>query len=199
MMRAVLHDEPWDLRMKDTIFLLGVLMLLTACPVEAWSSSAKGMAAFEDVCARADEYDCYVNHKYGYALAWPKRHLRPLGESDAGDGQVFAAPDGRAELRCWGSFGIAAQQTIPEAMTQAMAEPGRKVTYKHAGGDFFVLSGYVEDRIFYRRSVLAHGVLATFELTYDAPLKEFFDPLIRDISAGFIIDPAFGLHGVHDE
>ena len=46
---------------------------------------------------------------------------------------------------------------------------------------------------------MAHGVLATFELTYEAPLKELFDPVIRNISAGFIIDPAFGLHGAHDE
>ena len=184
--------------MKDTITMLGVLMLLAACPVEAWSTSARKMETFEDVCARTD-YGCYVNHKYGYALAWPKRLLTPLGQSDAGDGQVFAAPDGRAELRCWGSFSNAPQQTIPQAMTRAMAEPGRQMTYTHAGRDFFVLSGYAEGRIFYRRSVLAHGVLATFELTYDAPLKKLFDPVIRDISAGFIIDPAFGLHGTHTE
>jgi len=179
--------------MKDRVLLLGVLILLTACPIGAASVSAKGMEAFEGVCSRADEYGCYVNHRYGYALAWPKRMLRPLGESDAGDGQVFASPDGRAELRCWGSFNETPQQTIPEALAQALAEPGRQVTYRHAAKDFFVLSGYETDRIFYRRSILAHGVLATFELTYEMSLKELFDPVIRDISAGFIIDPAFGL------
>lgn len=179
--------------MKDIVLLLGVSILLTVCPIGAGSVSAKGMEAFEGVCSRADEYGCYVNHRYAYALAWPKRLLRPMGESDAGDGQVFASPDGRAELRCWGSFNESPQQTIPEALAQALDQPGRQVTYRHADKSFFVLSGYTDGRIFYRRSILAHGVLATFELTYEKSLKELFDPVIRDISTGFLIDPAFGL------
>jgi hypothetical protein len=180
--------------MRHTLSLLMALFLLTTCQVGTGSASAKGMEAFEAVCSRADEYDCYVNHRYGYAMAWPKRLLLPMGESDAGDGQVFASPDGRAELRCWGNFNDAPQQTIPEALAQALAEPGRQATYRHAGRNFFVLSGYTDGRIFYRRSILAHGVLATFELTYETSLKKLFDPVIRDISTGFIIDPAFGLH-----
>lgn len=183
--------------MKDTVILLTALMLLTACPIGAGSTSPKKMAAFEDVCSRTDEYGCYVNHRYGYALAWPKRLLNPMGESDAGDGQVFAASDGRAELRCWGSINDTPRLTIPEALAQAQAEPGRQTTYRHAGRDFFVLSGYTGDTIFYRRSILADGVLATFELTYETSLKVLFDPVIEDISAGFIIDPAFGLHSGH--
>jgi len=179
--------------MRHTVLLVA-LLLLSAYPIGAGGAPTKGMDAFEDVCSRADEYDCYVNHRYGYALAWPKKLLSPMGESDAGDGQVFVSPGGRAVLRCWGSFNDAVQQTIPEALAQALAEPGRQVTYRHAGRSFFVLSGYTDGRIFYRRSILAHGVLATFELTYETSLKKLFDPVIRDISAGFIIDPAFGLH-----
>jgi hypothetical protein len=149
------------------------------------------MEAFEEVCSRMDEYDCYVNHRHGYALAWPKQLLVSMGESDAGDGQVFAAPDGRAELRCWGSANDAPQLTVSEALAQALTEPGRQVTYRHMGRNFFVLSGYKDDRIFYRRTILAHGMLAAFELTYETSLKKRFDPIIRDISSGFIIDPAF--------
>ena len=180
---------------KGVLVLLGV-MLLAAWPVGLWSASTKQMDAmgrFEDVCSRADEYGCYVNHRYGYALAWPKRLLSPRGESDAGDGQVFAAQDGRSELRCWGSFNDAPPLTISEALAAALAESRRQVTYKHLGRDFFVLSGHAGGRIFYRRTALAHGVLATFELTYEPSLKSLFDPVIQDLCAGFIIDPAFGL------
>jgi hypothetical protein len=183
--------------MKSAVILFVVLLVLTACPLEAGSASVKELEAFEDVCSRTVEYGCYVNHGYGYALAYPKRLLSPLGESDAGDGQVFASPDGRAELRCWGSFNDTPRQTISEALAQALTEPGRKVTYRHVGKGFFVLSGYTGGRIFYRRTLLAHGVLATFELTYETSLKKLFDPVIRDISAAFIIDPAFGWHGGH--
>lgn len=178
--------------MKDSIIiLLATLILLTICPIGAGSASPRGMEAFEEVCSRVDEYECYVNHRHGYALAWPKRLLVPMGESDAGDGQVFAAPDGRAELRCWGSANDGRPLTVSEALTQAITEPGRQVTYRHMGRDFFVLSGYRDGRIFYRRTILAHGKLATFELTYETSLKKLFDPIIRDISTGLIIDPAF--------
>ena len=113
-----------------------------------------------------------------------------MGESDAKDGQVFAASDGSAELRCWGGFSDASPRALPEAL----AEPRRQVTYKRAGESFFVLSGHVDGRIFYRRTILAQGVLAAFERTCDPPLKTLFDPVIRDLSAGFIIDPAFAHH-----
>ena len=177
--------------MNNPVIIFATLLLLATCPIGAWSASPRGMAAFEEICSRVDEYDCYVNHRHGYALAWPKRLLVPMGESDAGDGQVFAAPDGRAELRCWGSANDAPQLTVSEALTQALAEPGRQVTYRHMGKDFFVLSGYTAGRIFYRRTMLGHGMLATFELSYETSLKKLFDPIIRDISSGFIIDPAF--------
>ncbi len=177
--------------MNNSVIFFATLLLLATCPIGAGSASPGGMEAFEEVCSRVDEYDCYVNHRHGYALAWPKRLLIPMDESDAGDGQVFAAPDGRAELRCWGCTNDAPQLTASEALAQALTEPGREVTYRHMGKDFFVLSGYTAGRIFYRRTILAHGMLATFEITYETSLRKLFDPVIRDISVGLIIDPAF--------
>jgi hypothetical protein len=54
-------------------------------------------------------------------------------------------------------------------------------------------------RIFYRGALLAHEVLTTVELTYETSLKALFDPVIQDISAAFIIAPAFGRHQGHAE
>ena len=177
----------------DAAVTLLALALMLSCPPAVRSGTAETLA---DVCSRTEEYGCYVNHRYGYALAWPKRLLTPMGESDAGDGQIFTAPDGRAELRCWGSFSDDPHRALPEAQEQALAEPGRRVTYRHAGKGFFVLSGFAGDRIFYRRTVLAHGVLATFELMYDEALKKDFDRPVRDMSSSFTVDPAFGMHRV---
>jgi len=172
------------------------LLLTMTSAMTAWAAepAAEAMARLDRVCSRTAEYGCYANHKYGYVLAWPRKYLEPRGESDAGDGQVFAAPDGRAELRCWAGFNDVLEQTIPAAFLQALEESGRQVTYKYMGTDFFVLSGLQNDRIFYRRTMLAHGVLATFELSYDPTLKTLFDPVARDLSTSFTIDPAFALH-----
>lgn len=181
------------MRPKRLIGLTALLLTLSvAGPAPAREPAPEVKARLDKVCSRTNVYDCYANHKYGYVLAWPRQLLAPQGESDAGDGQVFAAPDGRAELRCWAGFNDVLEQTIPAALAEALAEPGRQVTYRHRGKDFFVVSGLEGGKIFYRKTMLAHGVLASFELAYDPAQKARFDPVVQDLAASFSIDPAFG-------
>lgn len=178
---------------KHAMFAMALLLILTTSgEAPAREPAAATKARLDKVCSRTAEYACYTNHKYGYVLPWPKRVLKPFGESDAGDGQVFAAPDGRAELRCWAGFNDVLEETIPGAFAQAIKEPGRHVTYKHLGKDFFVVSGQEGKHIFYRKTLLAHGILASFELVYEPSLKPLFDPVAVDLSSSFSIDPAFG-------
>ena len=179
--------------MKRLATLLATLLLTLATfqGISAREPAPETKAKLDRVCSRTAEYACYTNHKYGYVLAWPRRLLKPLGESDAGDGQIFAAPDGQSELRCWAGFNDVLEQTIPEAFAQALREPSRQVTYKHLNKDFFVISGLEGSTIFYRKTILSHGVLATFELVYASGLKDLFDPLIKEISSSFSVDPAF--------
>ena len=172
---------------REAAVALMTMVLSVLCALTAHAGTPR--ATLEDLCSRTEDYGCYVNHRYGYALAWPKRLLTPMGESDAGDGQVFTAPDGRAELRCWGGFSDTPQQALPEALKAALSEPGRRVTYRHVAKDFFVLSGFTGGRIFYRKTVQAHDVLATFELIYDTALKKEFDRTVRDMSSSFTVGP----------
>lgn len=160
-------------------------------PAPAAAPGAPVQRPTDPACARSAEYGCYTNHKYGYALAWPKRFVAPQGESDAGDGQAFRSPNGTIDLKCWGAFNTVLETSIPAAFDQALAEPGREVVYKHRGADFFVVSGYVDGNIFYRRTLLRHEVLATFEIVYAPGLKTALDPVVKDLAASFRIDPAF--------
>jgi len=143
------------------------------------------------VCSQTNTYDCYTNHKYGYVVAWPKNILKAMGESDAGDGQVFAAPDGTSKLVSWAVFNNVQQQSLAAAYAQALQEPGQQITYKFLGKNFFVVSGSKDGNIFYRKTLLAHGIQASFELSYAASLKSQFDPLTSDLARAFSIDPAF--------
>jgi len=148
-------------------------------------------AAASSVCAKTDVYDCYTNHKYGYLLAWPKKLLAAQGESDAGDGQFFKAPDDRAQLVCWAGFNNVARQSLQQMFREAQKESGLRVTYKHLGKDFFVVSGIQDGKIVYRKTVKTSLVQATFVLTYDQALKGAFDPLVGDIARSFMAHPAF--------
>ncbi|WP_243359745.1 hypothetical protein [Fundidesulfovibrio terrae] len=143
------------------------------------------------VCGMTDVYDCYTNHKYGYLLAWPKKLLAAQGESDAGDGQVFNAPGGRAQLTCWAGFNSVLKQSLKKVFQEAQQEPGLQVTYKSLGNDFFVVSGLKDGKILYRKTVMTDLVQTTFVLTYDQALKDEFDPLVGNIAKSFIAHPAF--------
>ncbi|BAH74408.1 hypothetical protein [Solidesulfovibrio magneticus] len=180
------------MRIVITAAMALLLVLATTGVPLALEPAAATKAKLDRVCSRTAEYDCYTNHKYGYVLAWPRLILKPLGESDAGDGQVFTALRGRAELRCWAGFNDVLEQTIPQAFAQALNEPGRRVTYQHMGKDFFVISGLEGQDIFYRKTLLAHDILASFEFVYEPSFKALLDPVIRDLSSSFSIDPAFG-------
>ena len=153
--------------------------------------SPETAARLNAVCGQTTVYDCYTNHKYGYVLAWPLRHLTPQGESDSGDGQMFASPDGRALLSCWAYLSDVQGQSIDQAYGEALMEAGPQVSYKHLGKDFFVISGFKGVKIFYRKTMLAHGVQASFELSYAPELKNEFDPVVKDLARSFSVDPAF--------
>lgn len=186
-------------RPASGVWLLFLLTWLALGPAGAWAKQQAPEAALPPeleknasaVCGMTDVYDCYTNHKYGYLLAWPKRLLAAQGESDAGDGQVFAAPDGRAQLVCWAGFNSVLKRPLKAAFQEAQQEPGLQVTYKSLGKDFFVVSGFQEGKIVYRKTVMTALVQATFVLTYDQSLKDTFNPLVGGMSKSFIAHAAF--------
>lgn len=175
--------------------VLAVLALLTPGDAQAqggaatWGASAS--ARLDAVCARAKEYGCYVNHKYGYVAAWPRKLLSPQGESDSGDGQRFASADGRAEMACWASFASVTGRTLEQVFREAREELGAQAGYKRIARDFFVVSGLKDGRIFYRKTIFAGEVEAGFQIEYPQELKEEFDPVVRDLAAAFTVDESF--------
>ncbi|KAF0234683.1 MAG: hypothetical protein FD177_520 [Desulfovibrionaceae bacterium] len=183
------------MRVRAGLAALAPLALVLAMVVQGWAGkggpSPEVATRLNAVCGQTGVYDCYTNHKYGYVVAWPKKHLTGQGESDSGDGQVFSSPDGQARLACWASFNDVLGESIGQAYAQALQDAGTQVSYKHLGKDFFVISGVRDAMIFYRKTLLAHGVLASFELSYAAPLKAAFDPIVKDVARSFSVDPAF--------
>ena len=143
------------------------------------------------ICSITDKYDCYTNHRYGYVIAWPKKLLVARGESDAGDGQIFDAPDGRARLLCWAMFNDIENKSLLAMFREAQAESGLHVTYKHMGKNCFVVSGTVGNEIVYKRTIINDTINATFILTYDKSLRTTFDVMVEDIAKSFRANPEF--------
>ncbi len=173
------------------VCLAFLLMLLGAGNVPAKQPQQGNATPGNGVCARTGAYACYTNHKYGYLLAWPKNLLRAQGESPAGDGQVFSAPDETARLTCWAGFNSVDNTSLPKRFQRAQQEAGLRVTYKHLGKTFFVVSGFMGNDIVYRKTIRDGTVTATFVLTYARTRSAVFNPIVGDIAKSFSIDPEF--------
>jgi len=67
--------------------------------------------------------------------------------------RAFASPDGSARIR----FGHEARQSgDPQADAKRFVyKPGEQITYQQGGATWFVVSGYREGEIFYRKGNLA--------------------------------------------
>jgi len=106
----------------------------------------------------------YDNSKYNYSINYPE-FLIGEGEADAGDGQKFFSPDKSIKLIVWAQYDV-----LNEGLNGAMkyAKEKRTVTYKVVKDNFFVLSGFEGNDIFYRKTILSKdkGTLLTFEFIY---------------------------------
>jgi predicted metal-dependent RNase len=61
----------------------------------------------------------------------------------------------------------------------------REVTMKLLKKDWFVVSGYAGEKVFYQKTMLKDGVFKTFIIEYDRAQKSFYDPVTARIARSF--------------
>jgi hypothetical protein len=138
---------------------------------------------------RGPAYKQYVNARFNYVISYPAGLLVPQGEADNGDGQRFLSRDGSAEMLVWGSNN-ALNETLrssfgKESRERTREHPDRVVTYKRLKGNAYVVSGYQDGKVFYRKTMLADDVFISFYLSYPVDRKGEFDPVTAEISSSF--------------
>jgi hypothetical protein len=127
-------------------------------------------------------YKTYTNARYGYSIAYPSNLLVPQGEADNGDGQAFRSRDGAAELRVYGSQNLGGG--LAGAYTEAQS--GKTVTYKTMKGNWFVVSGRDNGKIFYQKTMFKGDVFKTFIIEYDEAQKSVYDAVTVRIARSFV-------------
>ena len=134
--------------------------------------------------AMAGSWRTYANARYGFLVSYPAWLLRPLPPPTNGDGRTFATADGAAQMLVWAA---PAREALRRALRTTRAEYARegRITYVRRGGDWFVLSGYLNTgEIFYRRSrfVCGGGLRLDVELRYPPARRGRWDPLVGRIT-----------------
>lgn len=122
--------------------------------------------------------------RFGTHAAFPGGLFRLQRESDNGDGATFVSADGAVLL----IYGMSDPDPLPPRDYLAAAanrEEGR-VTYRHAGRDFAVVSGRRGDRTFYHRYQFDGfgGAIHAYRLEYPTRLQASYGPIIPRIRVG---------------
>lgn len=135
------------------------------------------------------KYSTYSNGRFSYSISYPTDLFIPQGEADNGDGQKFLSRDGRSEMIVYGSNAL--DQSLRDLYNEQLrrdqgADPSKKnVTYKVLRDNWFVISGYEGDRVFYQKTILRRGVFKTFRIEYDKLLADVFDQATKRVAASF--------------
>ncbi len=167
--------------MKDSmaVVLSGIFIL---CQV-------LGVYLVADARVAQEKYSTYSNARFSYAISYPPGLLTPQGEPDNGDGQKFLSRDGQVEMIVYGSEN-ASDHSLRDLYNSQLRREGndksiRQVTYKVLKGNWFVVSGYEGDRVYYQKTIFSGGIFKTFRIEYDKSRADVFDKVTKKIAASF--------------
>ncbi len=174
--------------MNLTRFLSAILIpacvLLAACgqkPVPAPAPAGK--------IAVPDEYASYGNGRFSFSIDYPAKLLTPQGEAGNGDGQTFLSSDGNTKLAVWGmNNAIDPFDTIKTHFAKAIKDDKkakRQITLKVQKENWYVLSGFEGEAIFYRKVYLVDDQFLTMDFTYPKAQREQWDAVATRLEKSF--------------
>jgi len=134
------------------------------------------------------EYTRDVDAKTGTAITYPSSIFTKSDES-TDEFTKFVSSDRLATFYLISMYNDH-KQTIPElsaAAEEAFAEEKALITYRRAKQDWFVLSGFVANNIFYRKTVLSDRgrVIRTFQINFPRNQKPFYYDIVERMSWSF--------------
>lgn len=125
-----------------------------------------------------------ANARFGYSISYPSDLLLPQGEAQNGDGQKFLAKDGSAEMLVYANYKLDDEDTLRKLYDEAVADLGNP-TYKVIKGDWFVVSGKKQGKIYYRKTMLKNEIFMTFTIEYNESKRKTYDAVTTRISKSF--------------
>jgi hypothetical protein len=139
------------------------------------------------------KFETYCNKNFAYCIDFPSEILFPQGESDSGDGQWFKSKDGESTLAAYrdlrDNMDIKAFELSKAYQEDSRAndpeKPNRVVTYKKLNKDNYVVSGYDDGKIFYQKTIISDGMLATSILHYREKDSFIFNKISERVFKSF--------------
>ena len=131
------------------------------------------------------------NPRFGLGMTYPSSfRLDPDSIPASGDTTRFATADGQATAVVT-AFRNGLRQSLPDLFAEARRDvtenSGGVITYQQSRENWFVLSGYMAGRIFYRRSLLTAGaaVIGTLWIEFPRGMRPCFETAVAMMSLSF--------------
>lgn len=126
------------------------------------------------------ELNSYKNSRFGYAISFPTNN----NDYNNGDGREFSSPDG-FNIWVYGSNkSNSSDQSLDEIYYREL-NSHKDVTYKVKKNNWFVVSGYDGEIIFYIKKYVGLGSTNTLLLNYPSNLRDKYYDIVTLISKSF--------------
>jgi hypothetical protein len=153
------------------------------------------LAAAECGAARTGEPMQYKNARFGFTMIYPSNFvLDPESIPEGGDSARFWTLDRRATAVVTGirnGLGQSLTDLLDEATKDVTENSHGTITYTRTRDNWFVISGFIGERIFYRRSFLSDRsrVIGNLWIEFPRNMRPCFEDAVSMMSLSFRPSP----------
>jgi hypothetical protein len=140
------------------------------------------------IAERDLEYTTYVDPRFGAAITYPSS-VFVIDKGNHDQFTKFISMDGLANfylINMHSDPGWIIEDLAAEAEA-AFAQENALITYRRMKNDWFVLSGFISDNIFYRKTIVSNDgkVTSTFQINFPKEQKPFYYDIVERMSWSF--------------
>ncbi|MBV6623216.1 MAG: GerMN domain-containing protein [Rivularia sp. (in: Bacteria)] len=129
-------------------------------------------------------YERYYNDRFNFSIFYPGELLNKQDAPQNNDGRTFVSPDRNIVMKVFGRYNIQ-DENIESLYNQQFNQTNKEVTYKSLGDDYFVVSGYENNQVFYNKVLFSNNRILHLNIDYNKSLQPEFDSIVREISNSF--------------
>jgi hypothetical protein len=126
----------------------------------------------------------YANGRFGFELLVPK-WLIPGKPPVNGDGLEWSGDGGVTTLHAGAMRSVGSGVGGEDFRREYEAELSERPTYKEFGGNWYVVSGYERQDVYYTKCVRGETATACFTISYPKDLRAKYDPLLGEMARSF--------------
>lgn len=129
------------------------------------------------------KFSTYNNPRFEYSVSYPDNVTYKF-ESDNGGGCTFKI-NNEFEMLVWGNYFPSVENKNIKEIFQDEINNHTSVTYKSLKSNWFVISGFSDNDVYYIKYFVINGSSKVLQITYDKSLKYKYDKYTEIISNSF--------------